>query len=67
MTNVVTVKFTPKNYLFWKAQLEPYFYDQDLFGYLDGTTPIPLKTVLITQIDNDCIFEISNLAYSHWV
>ncbi|KAJ0008185.1 hypothetical protein Pint_30274 [Pistacia integerrima] len=67
MSNIVTVKLSPDNYILWKAQMVPYFLGQDLFGYLDCTIPKPPKYVSVSHPETHVISETPNLAYSHWL
>ncbi|KAL3819930.1 hypothetical protein ACJIZ3_005835 [Penstemon smallii] len=67
MPNIATIKLSQDNYLLWKAQMIPYFRGQDLFGYLDGTTPPPPKNISITLSDTNNVSEKPNPAYSQWI
>ena len=40
-SNLVTVKLNHDNYLIWKLQITAYFRGQNLFGFLDGSSPAP--------------------------
>jgi len=55
-------KLSKDNYHVWKAQLIPFFRGQGLFGYLDGTIPIPPKEVSMDETSS----AISNPLYEHW-
>jgi hypothetical protein len=46
--HLVTIKLTCDNYLLWKAQIVPYLRGQHLFGFLDGSRPVPLQSLTIT-------------------
>lgn len=65
MSNIVTVKLSPNNYILWKAQMVPYFLSQDLFGYLASTIPKPSKFVTVSHPKTHVISETPNPAYSH--
>ncbi|KAJ0075225.1 hypothetical protein Patl1_34688 [Pistacia atlantica] len=67
MSNIVTVKLSPDNYILSKAQMVPYFLGQDLFGYLEGTIPKPPKYVSVSHPETHVISETPNPTYSHWL
>ena len=39
--NHITVKLTPDNYIFWRAQVLPLLGSHYLIGYIDGSLPCP--------------------------
>ncbi|KAK1609668.1 hypothetical protein QYE76_033341 [Lolium multiflorum] len=39
--NHITIKLTPDNYIFWRAQVLPLLRSHYLMGYVDGTLPCP--------------------------
>ncbi|KAK1625895.1 hypothetical protein QYE76_000210 [Lolium multiflorum] len=39
--NHITLKLTPDNYIFWRAQVLPLLRSHYLLGYVDGTLPCP--------------------------
>ena len=49
--HLVTIKLNRENYLLWKAQIVPYLRGQHLFGFLDGSQPAPLQTLIVTIVD----------------
>jgi len=55
-------KLSKDNYHVWKAQLIPFFRGQGLFGYLDGTIPIPPKEISMAETSS----AISNPLCEHW-
>jgi len=55
-------KLLKDNYHVWKAQLIPFFRGQGLFGYLDGTIPIPPNKISMAETSS----VISNPLYEHW-
>jgi hypothetical protein len=55
-------KLSKDNYHVWKAQLIPFFCGQGLFGYLDGTIPIPPKEVSVAETSSVTF----NPLYEHW-
>lgn len=59
----ISIKFTPKIYLFWKTQLPPYLRGQNLQGYIDGTKPCPPSLIQIVGSEN---FQ-SNPLHTLWV
>ena len=64
MPSVATVKLNHDNFLLWKAQLIPYFREQDLFGYIDGSIPKPPKIISVTHPETSIVSERLNPAYS---
>jgi hypothetical protein len=46
--HLVTIKLTRDNYLLWKAQIVSYLRGQHLFGFLDGSRPVPLQSLTVT-------------------
>jgi len=55
-------KLSKDSYHVWKAQLIPFFHGQGLFGYLDGTMPIPPKEVSMAETSSVTF----NPLYEHW-
>ena len=55
-------KLSKDNYHVWKAQLIPFFRGQGLFGYLDGTIPIPPKEISMVETSSVTF----NPFYEHW-
>ncbi|KAK1630656.1 hypothetical protein QYE76_004971 [Lolium multiflorum] len=39
--HLITVKLSPENYIFWRAQVQPLLGSHHLLGYVDGTLPCP--------------------------
>ncbi|KAK1645016.1 hypothetical protein QYE76_062821 [Lolium multiflorum] len=39
--NLITVKLSPENYIFWRAQVLPLLGSHYLLGYVDGSLPCP--------------------------
>jgi hypothetical protein len=39
--NHITIKLSPENYIFWRAQILPLLRSHYLMGYVDGTLPCP--------------------------
>jgi hypothetical protein len=39
--NLITVKLSPDNYIFWRAQVLPLLGSHYLLGYIDGSLPCP--------------------------
>ncbi|KAA8535839.1 hypothetical protein F0562_030841 [Nyssa sinensis] len=59
----ITIKLTRDNYLLWRAQLIPYLRGQNLFGYLDGSTPC--LPITLSSSSNDSTI-VPNPDYIHW-
>jgi hypothetical protein len=38
---VINLKLTNNNYLFWRMQMKPYLIDQGVFSFVEGSTPCP--------------------------
>ncbi|KAK6915936.1 hypothetical protein RJ641_018797 [Dillenia turbinata] len=56
-THTFSIKLNGKNYLAWRAQFIPLLHYQNLYGFIDGTSTAPPKTIastttLITQMPN---------------
>ncbi|XP_073363714.1 uncharacterized protein [Aegilops tauschii subsp. strangulata] len=43
--NLITTRFTPDNYLFWRAKVLPLLRNRSLLGYVDGSLPCPLQVI----------------------
>lgn len=41
ITNFVSIKLSSENYHLWKRKFEPLLIINDLYGYIDGSTPCP--------------------------
>ena len=39
--HLITIKLTPDNYIFWRAQVLPLLRSHHLRGYVDGNLPCP--------------------------
>lgn len=63
--NAITCRLTRTNFLLWKAQVVPILRGIQLFGYLDGTTPMPLATV--TEGTGATVRQEDNPARSAWI
>jgi len=63
----MTIKLHSSNYPVWKAQVVPYFCGHDLYGYLDGTIPIPLKEIDISDSTTGTSQTIPNPLYNQWL
>lgn len=44
-SHFVTIKLSIDKYLLWKAQMLPFFKGHQLYGHVDGTTPMPSPMV----------------------
>lgn len=40
-THLLIIKLTSTNYLLWKAQVTPFLKGNQLYGFVDGTCPMP--------------------------
>lgn len=63
--NAITCRLTRTNFLLWKAQVVPILRGIQLFGYLDGTTPMPPATV--TEGTGATVRQVDNPAHSAWI
>ena len=61
----LSVKLNHSNYFVWKAQALPYFRGQGVFGYLDGTIPMPPKELEASHPTTGDITKIPNPEYDH--
>ncbi|KAF5443283.1 hypothetical protein F2P56_035852 [Juglans regia] len=61
-SHIVTTKLTTENYLLWKVQTTAYLRGQDLFSFVDGSSPSPPE--FISPSDN--IIPKLNLAFLAW-
>jgi hypothetical protein len=41
LTNQITIRLTPDNYLYWRTQVVPILKTNLLYGFVDGTLPCP--------------------------
>ena len=41
MAHMVTIKLSSTNFLLWRSQVVPLLQCQKLYGYVDGSTPMP--------------------------
>ncbi|KAD6454986.1 hypothetical protein E3N88_09692 [Mikania micrantha] len=44
---------SPTNYGYWKAMIQPFLITNNLFGYIDGTIPIPSPTIPVSSSVKD--------------
>ena len=62
---VINLKLTNTNYLFWHMQMKPYLISQGVFSFFDGSTvcPSPHGDVSATETANGSGFSRSFLAW----
>lgn len=65
ISQVVTLKLTPTNYLLWKAQFESYLSTHLLLGFVTGATPCPVSTVTVTK--DNVLSEEANPEFLKWI
>ena len=59
---VITLKLTNTNYLYWRMQMKPYFLGQGAFGFVDGSNSCPSPYVLAADGTS---FRVNQLVL-HW-
>jgi len=64
ISQVVTLKLTPTNYLLWKTQFESYLSSHLLLGFVTGATPRPASTIIVTK--DDIQSEEANPEFLKW-
>ncbi|KAK1651002.1 hypothetical protein QYE76_068807 [Lolium multiflorum] len=47
--HLITVKLSPQNHLFWRAQVVSHLRSNLLHGYVDGTFPCPSATITVAK------------------
>ena len=62
----ISFKLNFSNYPIWKAQALSYFRGQAVFGYLDGTIPIPPQEIDALHPSIGVIIKIPNPQYLQW-
>ncbi|OVA02951.1 hypothetical protein BVC80_8781g8 [Macleaya cordata] len=63
--SVTTVKLTSENYLLWHSHFSAYLRGNDLFGYVDGSTPCPPRHLSTAEKSSDGTVPV-NPAYHAW-
>ncbi|KAK1652770.1 hypothetical protein QYE76_070575 [Lolium multiflorum] len=66
LTNLITVRLKPDNYLYWRAQILPLVRRRCLDGFVDGSFACPSRTVAALTAD-DTRVEAENPLYAAWV
>ncbi|KAK1613985.1 hypothetical protein QYE76_019502 [Lolium multiflorum] len=51
LANLITVRLTQDNYLYWRAQILPLLRSHYLDGYVDGSFPCPPRLVAAFLVD----------------
>jgi hypothetical protein len=46
---VIYLKLTNTNYLYWRMQMKPYFLGQGVFGFVDGSNSCPFPHILVVD------------------
>ena len=59
----VTAKLSRDNYILWKAQVVPILCGANLMGFLDGSTPCPVRMVAESGSD----VQVPNPEYLRWM
>ncbi|XP_020262174.1 uncharacterized protein LOC109838115 [Asparagus officinalis] len=65
IATAITCKLTRTNFLLWKAQVVPILRGVQLFGYLDGTTPMPVA--MVTEGTDTDARQVLNPARATWI
>ncbi|KAK1653985.1 hypothetical protein QYE76_071790 [Lolium multiflorum] len=66
LTNLITVRLKPDNYLYWRAQILPLLRSRRLDGFVDGSLPCPSRTVAALTANGTRV-EAENPLYAAWV
>jgi hypothetical protein len=61
----ITEELTRENFLLWRNQLLPQIRGTSLFGYLDGSTPKPEKSISSTYKDGKVV-DLPNPVHAAW-
>ncbi|KAK1417226.1 hypothetical protein QVD17_26351 [Tagetes erecta] len=59
--HMLTIKLSSTNYLYWQNQLLPLLANQELLGHVDGSIPLPPKTITLDSKEQP------NPAHSAWL
>lgn len=51
LTGQITEKLTRTNFILWRTQITPQLRGAGVYGYVDGSTPEPAKTVVTKDKD----------------
>jgi len=60
---VVSLKLTNTNYLYWRMQMKPYLLGQGVFHFVDGSVPCPPSHIFDSSAGSSSIISPSFL---HW-
>jgi hypothetical protein len=66
LTNMITARLSPDNYLLWRAQIFSLLRSRHLDGYIDGTLPCPPKLVSAVTAAGARV-SVPNPVYRAWV
>ncbi|KAD6795087.1 hypothetical protein E3N88_05983 [Mikania micrantha] len=62
LSNMLAIKLSPTNYLYWVNQMKPLLRYHNLYGHVDGTVPAP--PMMIAKSDKE---SAENPAYLAWL
>ncbi|XP_019184176.1 PREDICTED: uncharacterized protein LOC109179061 [Ipomoea nil] len=63
-----SLKFTHRNYLYWKTQIIPFLRGQRLLGFIDGTRPCPSPVIeLPASSPADAASVVANPEHEAWI
>jgi hypothetical protein len=65
LQNCFPHKLKNDNYRIWRTQVIPQLKGVNVFGYVDGSTPAPSKTISMISEDGT-LHDASNPEYHHW-
>ncbi|KAF5451549.1 hypothetical protein F2P56_026649 [Juglans regia] len=65
-SHVVSVKLSSENYLLWRAQIIPYLHGQELFHFVDGSTPPPSPFKSVSPSPSTSPLPQTSLEYLQW-
>ncbi|GLT92407.1 hypothetical protein SLE2022_102460 [Rubroshorea leprosula] len=67
VSNFVSLRLTPTNYLLWRTQMAALIESQDMQGFLDGEYVMPAAKITPTDsTDAEGPKEVPNPAYISW-
>jgi len=60
---VVSLKLTNTNYLYWQMQMKPYLLGQGVFHFVDGSVPYPPSHVFDSSVSSSLTISLSFLRW----
>jgi hypothetical protein len=60
---VVSLKLTNTNYLYWRMQMKPYLLGQGVFHFVDGSVPCPLSHIFDSSAGSS---STTSPSFLHW-